>query len=76
MFKNFSRCNAAVSDLYDGKSKNKIAVVFFPNSCGWVAFMDVFTTQSKKKKKKKKRKGRKKEASQISKIKLCKKFHL
>ena len=29
MFKNFCRCNAAVSDLYDGKSKNKIAVVFF-----------------------------------------------
>ena len=27
--KNFFRRNAAVSDLYDGKSKNKIAVVFF-----------------------------------------------
>ena len=30
MFKIFCRCNAAVSDLNDGKSKNKIAVVFFP----------------------------------------------
>ena len=29
MLKFFCRCNAAVSDLYDGKSKNKIAVVFF-----------------------------------------------
>ena len=29
MLKIFCRCNAAVSDLYDGKSKNKIAVVFF-----------------------------------------------
>ena len=29
MFKYFCRCNDAVSDLYDGKSKNKIAVVFF-----------------------------------------------
>ena len=29
MFKNFRRCDAAVSDLYDSKSKNKIAVVFF-----------------------------------------------
>ena len=29
MFENFSHCNAAVSDLYDGKSKNEIAVVFF-----------------------------------------------
>ena len=29
MFKNFCGCNAAVSDLYDGKGKNKIAVVFF-----------------------------------------------
>ena len=29
MFKNFCRYNAAVSDFYDGKSKNKIAVVFF-----------------------------------------------
>ena len=29
MFENFWRCNAAVSELYDGKSKNKIAVVFF-----------------------------------------------
>ena len=29
MFKNVCRCNAAVSDLYDGKSKNKIAVIFF-----------------------------------------------
>ena len=29
MFKNLCRCNATVSDLYDGKSKNKIAVVFF-----------------------------------------------
>ena len=28
-FKNFYRCNATVSDLYDDKSKNKIAVVFF-----------------------------------------------
>ena len=35
MFKNFCRCNAAVSDLYDGKSKNKIAIIFFPNSHGW-----------------------------------------
>ena len=35
MFKNFCRCNATVSDLYDGKSKNKIAVTFFfPNSHG------------------------------------------
>ena len=34
MFKHFSRCNAAASDLYDGKSKNEIAVVFFPNSHG------------------------------------------
>ena len=34
MFKNFSRCNAAVSDLNDGKSKNKIAVIFFLNSHG------------------------------------------
>ena len=29
MFKNFCRCNATASDLYDGKSKNKIAVAFF-----------------------------------------------
>ena len=29
MFKIFGRCNAAVSDLYDGKSKNKTAVVIF-----------------------------------------------
>ena len=29
MFKHFCPCNAAVSDLYDSKSKNKIAVVFF-----------------------------------------------
>ena len=29
MFKDFGRCNATVSDLYDGKSKNKIAVIFF-----------------------------------------------
>ena len=29
MFKNFCRCNAAVSDLYDVKSKNKIVVIFF-----------------------------------------------
>ena len=32
MFKNFCRCNAAVSDLYDGKSKNKVAVVFLSQS--------------------------------------------
>ena len=32
MFKTFCRCNAAISDLYDGKSKNKIASYFFPNS--------------------------------------------
>ena len=29
MIKIFYRCNAAASDPYDGKSKNKIAVVFF-----------------------------------------------
>ena len=29
MFKNVCRCNTTVSDLYDGKSKNKIAVIFF-----------------------------------------------
>ena len=29
MFKNFCGCNAAVSDLYDGKNKNKIDAVFF-----------------------------------------------
>ena len=29
MFKNVCHCNGAVSDLYDGKSKNKIAVIFF-----------------------------------------------
>ena len=29
MFKNFCHCNAALSDLYDSKSKNKIAVIFF-----------------------------------------------
>ena len=29
MFKHFCRCNATVSDLYNGKSKNKIPVVFF-----------------------------------------------
>ena len=29
MFKHFCPCNVAVSDLYDSKSKNKIAVVFF-----------------------------------------------
>ena len=29
MFKNFCRRNDAASDLYDGKSKNKTAVVFF-----------------------------------------------
>ena len=29
MFENFCRRNAAVSDFYDGKSKNKIAVVLF-----------------------------------------------
>ena len=32
MLRNFCRCNAAASDLYNGKSENKIAVVFFPNS--------------------------------------------
>ena len=36
MFKNFCHCNAAISDLYDGKSKSKIAVTFFPNSHGWL----------------------------------------
>ena len=36
MFKNFCRHNAAVSDLYNSKSKIKIAVVFFPNSHGWL----------------------------------------
>ena len=36
MFKTFCRCNAAVSDLYDGKSKNKIAVIFFPNFHGCI----------------------------------------
>ena len=35
MFKNCCRYNAAVSDLYDGKSKNKIFVFFFPISHGW-----------------------------------------
>ena len=35
MFKNFCGCNAAVSDLYDGKSKNKkLLSYFFPNSHG------------------------------------------
>ena len=29
MFKNFCRFDAAVSDLYNGKSKNKIAIIFF-----------------------------------------------
>ena len=29
MFKNFCRRNVAVSDLYDGKCKNKITVAFF-----------------------------------------------
>ena len=29
MFKNFCYCNAAVSDLYDSKSKNKIAVFVY-----------------------------------------------
>ena len=29
MFKNFCRSNATVSNLYDSKSKNKIAVEFF-----------------------------------------------
>ena len=29
MFKNFCRCNAAVSDLYNNKSKNKIGHIFF-----------------------------------------------
>ena len=29
MFKNFGCCNAATSDLYNEKSKNKIAVAFF-----------------------------------------------
>ena len=29
MFKKFCCCNAAISDLYDSKSKNKIAVNFF-----------------------------------------------
>ena len=29
MFKHFCYCNAAASDLYDIKSKNKIAVIFF-----------------------------------------------
>ena len=29
MFKNFCCCNTPVSDLYEGKSKNKIAIVFF-----------------------------------------------
>ena len=29
MFEKFCCCNAAVSDLYDSKSKNKIAVIFF-----------------------------------------------
>ena len=31
LFKIFCRCNATVSDLYDGKRKNKIAVVYFSN---------------------------------------------
>ena len=29
MFKKFCCCNAAVSDLYNGKNKNKIAIIFF-----------------------------------------------
>ena len=29
MFKNCCHCNAAISDLYHGKSKSKIAVAFF-----------------------------------------------
>ena len=29
MFKHFCCCDAAISDLYDIKSKNKIAVIFF-----------------------------------------------
>ena len=29
LFKIFCRCNATVSDLYDGKRKDKIAVVYF-----------------------------------------------
>ena len=29
MFKNFCRCNAVVSGIYNSKSKNKIVVVFF-----------------------------------------------
>ena len=29
MFKIFCCCNAAISDLYDSKSKNKIAIIFF-----------------------------------------------
>ena len=29
MFKKFCCCNAALSDLYDDKSKNKSAVIFF-----------------------------------------------
>ena len=29
MFKNFCCCNAAMSDLYDDKSKNKITIIFF-----------------------------------------------
>ena len=44
MFKTFCRRNAAVSDLYDSKSKNKIAVVFFPNSHGCIIFICVKKT--------------------------------
>ena len=35
MFKFFCCCTAAVCDLLDGKSKDKITVVFFPNSHGY-----------------------------------------
>ena len=35
MFKNFCCCSAAISDLYDRKSKN-CSHIFFPNSHGWV----------------------------------------
>ena len=47
MFKNFCHCNAAISDLYNCKSKNKIAVIFFPNSHGWTLDQSLLATSNK-----------------------------
>ena len=52
MFKNFCRCNAAVSDLYDGKSKSKNCRRIFFLIPVAALLLWVFSQPSQKKKKK------------------------